>query len=138
MEHFLTRTYILNRVKNIIAFTEQCSQRSSAADVTKSVCMCEKGLILLPHVNVISWKLDPFPSYWRFLILQQTIFENIVEQWETVYNEQFLSLSQCFELYSIIVLSFIESFYIFDLCFQVVCCRFVFSMWERMNSCYNH
>ena len=48
------------------------------------------------------------PSYRRFLTaLQQTAFiENIVTKEEIAQIEQCLHLSPCFQLYSIIVLSF--------------------------------
>ena len=40
------------------------------------------------------------------------IFENIATKEEITQNEQFLLLSPCFQLYSIIVLSFSENFHI--------------------------
>ena len=45
--------------------------------------------------------------------LQQTTFENTVAKGEIVHYEQFLHLPQCFQLYLIIQLSFIEIFHVF-------------------------
>ena len=44
--------------------------------------------------------------------LQQMTFENIVAKGENAHNEQLLLLPQCFNIHSIIALSFIESFHI--------------------------
>ena len=46
--------------------------------------------------------------------LQQTSFENIVAKGENAHNEQFHILLQCFQLYSIIPLLFIDFLSIFD------------------------
>ena len=51
------------------------------------------------------------PTYRRFLApLQQTTFENIVTKEE---NEQFLLLPQRFQLFSVIIPTFIELFFVF-------------------------
>ena len=44
--------------------------------------------------------------------LLQTHFENIFTKVEIAYNEQFHHLPQCFQLYSMIVLSSLEIFHI--------------------------
>ena len=46
--------------------------------------------------------------------MQQTTFENIWAKGEIAHNEQFLNLPQCFKLYSMIKLSFIEIYHIFN------------------------
>ena len=52
----------------------------------------------------------------QFLMpLQQTTFEIILANEEIAHNEQFLYLPQWFQLYSIIILSFIEFFNILNL-----------------------
>ena len=45
--------------------------------------------------------------------LQQTSFENIVTKGEIAHDEQFPLLPQCFQLYLIINLSFMEIFRMF-------------------------
>ena len=56
--------------------------------------------------------INPFPIYRRFLTpVQQTTFENIGTKVEIAQNEQFLLLQQCFQLFSVIIPSFIESFH---------------------------
>ena len=45
--------------------------------------------------------------------LQQTIFENIVAKGGFALIKQFLLLPKCFQLFIIIVLSFIEIYHIF-------------------------
>ena len=49
--------------------------------------------------------------------LQQTTFENIVTKGEIAQNEQFLLLPQCFQLFSVIILTILENFHIFELTF---------------------
>ena len=50
----------------------------------------------------------------------------IVTKLEISQNKQFLTLPQCFQLYSIILLTFTDIFYIFvQRFFKVVSCRFV-------------
>ena len=62
-----------------------------------------------------------FPTYRRFpMPLQQTAIEIILEKGEIVRNEQLLPFPQCFQLYSIMILSLIQIIHI--------CC-----MWERVN-----
>ena len=51
-----------------------------------------------------------------------TTFKNIMAKAKIAHKEQFLHLPQCFQLFSIITLSFDEIFHIFK------CCRFVVSM----------
>ena len=46
---------------------------------------------------------------------QQTTFKIIVTKGEIAHNEQFLHLPQLFQLYSIIILSILDIFYILDL-----------------------
>ena len=47
------------------------------------------------------------------MLLQQTTFENIVTKGEIFHTKQLLHLTQCFQLYLIIELSFMENFQIF-------------------------
>ena len=47
--------------------------------------------------------------------LPQNLFLNIVAKGEITHAEQYLLLAQCFQIYSLIVLSFIERFHIFEL-----------------------
>ena len=51
--------------------------------------------------------------------LQQTTLENIVAKGEIVQNKQFLLLPQCFQLYSVIIPSILETFHI--LYFRICC-----------------
>ena len=53
--------------------------------------------------------------------LPQITFENFGAKGENAHDKQFHLLPQSFHLYSIIILSFIDFFHIFE----VVCCRFV-------------
>ena len=48
-----------------------------------------------------------------FWLLQQTTFKSIVAKGEIAQNEQFLLLSQCFQLFSVIILSLLKKFHIF-------------------------
>ena len=65
------------------------------------------------HLQDIPWLLVFFSVYCRYIINTQQ------------HNEQFLLLSQWFQLYTIKKLSFKESFHISRLdMFKVVCCRF--------------
>ena len=50
--------------------------------------------------------------------LQQTNFENIEAKEEIAYDDQFLLWPQCFQLYSVIVLSFMKMFNVFDYMFS--------------------
>ena len=51
--------------------------------------------------------LNPFPHIDTFLApLQQITFENIVAKGEIAQNKQFPLMSQCFQLYKKIILSF--------------------------------
>ena len=69
-------------------------------------------------------QVNPFPSYRR--LQMQATFENIVTKGEIAHYEQFLHLSQCFQLHAIIILSFYRDFSYFCLhVFKVVYCRFV-------------
>ena len=55
-------------------------------------------------------------TYRRFLMpLQETTFENLEAKEEIAHNFSFCH--KCFQLYSVIVLSFIESFLLFNLMF---------------------
>ena len=45
--------------------------------------------------------------------VKQTPFENIVAKREIAHNEQYLHLPQCFQLYLIVKLLFVELFHIF-------------------------
>ena len=66
-----------------------------------------------------------FPAYRCFQTsLQQTTFENIVTKGEIAHDVRFLILPQCFQLYSIVVLSFIGFRYFCLYVFQIICCRF--------------
>ena len=59
------------------------------------------------------------------MLLLQTTFINIVTKGESALDEQFPLIPQCFPLYSILKLSFIEIFYIFvSYLFEVTCCSF--------------
>ena len=50
--------------------------------------------------------------------LQQTTFENTVKKEEFAKKEQFLHLSQCFQLFSVIIATFIELFRVFATMFS--------------------
>ena len=91
--------------------------------------------------------LNPFShinAIWR--LCSSWLFENMVTKEESAQNKQFLLMSLCFQIYSIIVLSFKGSFQICSgYVFKVVCCRFdvcfqsrllqIWCMWERVNAC---
>ena len=75
--------------------------------MTKKIELC---LLAQPGKNLNY----PFPTCRRFLMpLQQTTFENIETKEEIACNEQFLVLRQCFQLFSIIIVTFIEVFFMF-------------------------
>ena len=60
--------------------------------------------------------------------IKQMKFENLVGKKESLngHDEQFLHLLQCFQLYSIIILSFTDiSYFFYDYVFKTVCCIFV-------------
>ena len=69
--------------------------------------------------------LNPFPHKDAFLHLcSRQLFENMETKEEIAQNKQFLLLSPCFRLYSIIVLSFKGSSQFFlGYVFEVDCCR---------------
>ena len=50
--------------------------------------------------------------------LQQTTFENIMAKGEIAHDEQFPLFPQCFQLYLMIKLSFMELFHIFAIIFS--------------------
>ena len=52
--------------------------------------------------------------------LEQKTFENTVTKGEIAQDEQFLLLPQCFQLFSVIILPFIEIFHIFVYMFSAV------------------
>ena len=58
--------------------------------------------------------------------LQQSTCENNVAKVEIVHNDLFLLLPLCFQLCSIIILSYIENFHIFDLMFSKSCAADLF------------
>ena len=74
------------------------------------------------NIRVIKVHISLCPECFHIPLLQTT-FENIVNNFEIDHNEQFLHLSQCFQLYAIIILSFTEIFSYF--CLYVFCCRVV-------------
>ena len=65
------------------------------------ICKNYKDLLRITH-----YLINPFPSYRRFLTpLQQMALWKLGDKRRNCSNEQFLLLSPCFQLYSIIVLS---------------------------------
>ena len=58
-------------------------------------------------------------------ISSTTTFESIVAKEQIAQNKQFLLLPQCFQLYSIIILSLTDIFLFWQDVFKVFCCRFV-------------
>ena len=68
--------------------------------------MCQ-GFVLVENI-LKRLHFIPFPhteDFWMHL--QQMTFENIVAKDQIAHNEQFLPSTPCFQLYSIIKLSFI-------------------------------
>ena len=69
-----------------------------------------------------------YPTYRHFLTpLQKTTFENIVTKGEIDHDEPFFLLPQCFQLYSIMVLSF-----------NFFASMFPFLMWIRVLTEFEH
>ena len=74
-------------------------------------------------MHKLVWAFTNFPTYRRFLTpLQHTTFENIVTNREIAQYKQFLYLSQCFQLFALIIQRFSWGFA--NMLSQVVCCRF--------------
>ena len=76
--------------------------------------------------DVLMYSFNPFPhidAFWR--LCSRQLFENMATKEEIAQNKQFLLLSPCFQLYSIIILYFIDILYILTDNFNVVSCRFV-------------
>ena len=98
----------------------------------KKICNCFT-LYFFVKLQVLVWViyeltscLNPFPhkdAFWR--LCSRRLFENMVTKEEIAQNKQFLPLLPCFQLYSIIILSFKGSFQFFLL---TICC-----MWKRVN-----
>ena len=72
-------------------------------------------LILRSQDKWTNSTIKPFPQATN---LQQTALENTVAKEEIAHNEQLLLLPQCFQLYLIFIVSFLE---IFHLIASVVC-----------------
>ena len=63
-------------------------------------------------------------TYRHFLLpLQQMAIENVVKKGDIAHNEQFLLLSQCFQLFFTFI--YRDFLYLCLYVFKVVCCRFV-------------
>ena len=81
----------------------------------------------ISKVCITERKFNPFPhkdAFWR--LCSRQLFENMATKEEIAQNKQFLLLSPCFQINSILVLSFKGIFCTFLLdVFKVVCCRFV-------------
>ena len=71
---------------------------------------------------------NPFPPAKRILThLQQTTFDNIAAKGEIVQYEQFPLWPQCFQLFSLIILSMFSHDCFWKRLLQIYC------MWERVN-----
>ena len=105
----------------IVYYCDMCYIKQFIKHVYTNTLVNEKNTIQLP-----------LPTYGRLLIpLQQTTFEIIVVNVDIAQNEQFLHLPQLFQLYSIMILSFIEIYFGLDHS-KFFCCRFI--IWERVNT----
>ena len=123
-------------MENIACFEQfllllRCFQNSSAAKGSKCDYRWERVKVGFPEIllnylkefktlqhkqkkNVLIAKLpriNPFPhidAFWR--LCSRRLFENMLTKEEIAQNKQFHLWSSCFQLYSIIVLSFKGSF----------------------------
>ena len=84
--------------------------------------------------NCSSWLISPFATMFLKVVmhLQQMTFERIVTKEEIAHNEQFLNLQLCFQFFWIILLSFIDIFFIkmFSKAFAVQ----IWFMWESQDT----
>ena len=113
---FYTHVCIVRNGRNALANLKTCMVCYHIISLIKAFSWFQhvSCLVLrkLPQCFQVQSNL-PFPTYRRFL--QQTTFEIIIAKGEIIHNEQFIHLPHRFQLYSIIILSFMEIFNILDL-----------------------
>ena len=66
----------------------------------------------------LSYIFNPSPRRHFLMPMQQTTIENIFAKGEIALHKQFHLLPQCFQLYLLIILAFIEIFHILILLFS--------------------
>ena len=149
---------MFNPFPHIDAFWRLCSRRLSENIVTKEEIAQIAQFLLLPQClpllvivypfyyrdflffekicsksSAAELSYNPFPHTDAFWASAADDFWKYCVKGEIAHNEQFHRLTQCFQLYFMIKLSFIGlTYYRLNICFQshllLICCR-----WERVK-----
>ena len=127
-----------------------CGLRELIVYVQIEVQVAMATIYLLPHPvdhprfpysirSVTLIIIKPYTTHIRFLTpLQQPTFENIVDKGDIAHNELILHMPQCFQLFSITLLPFIECLNILRVCFQncPLQVQFMYGLFFKKRSIY--